>query len=341
MATFGYYKGRVAAELKEDEDPILIGNKINDAVESLFESILLVCVQQFMQGPIQSISMAPGSERTTLVSIPDPLVAPTPSQIGIANALPFPRTGYFAYTWVTESGSETNLSPLASFTINFANQVFYVPGAPLPSTSPVGAIGWNLYASYNPAGQLALQNSVPLDFTVQWQEDAAIGIITDPDSPAPPTANTTADNIFYMKVIEAQNLDLTWTRWEGASIDGLMFQRAARNLPVASTYQSYAWDILRGNQLEIRPAAGMQLNPRHFYVAKPRRIRFDNAELPFQNFAAEEFIINFAISRVNLTNREYEAHQIWEGLADKKRLQTLQAIGDSNVQRQTRITPYM
>lgn len=341
MPTFGYIKGRVLAELKENEDPTLIGNKINDGIESLWESILLINVQSFMQGPVQNVTFNSGDERQTLVTIVDPVTPLVPVAIAVANNLAQPRTRYYAFSLVTESGSETLLSPVAPLVIAVNDQVASIPAPAVPALSPVGAIGWNLYASDNPAGRMALQNSQPIDFGVSWQEDPVAGVIDDPDLPAAPASNTTADNIFYLKFFQVQNQDGTWTTWQGTDIDSLAMQRASRNLPVASTYQSYAWDILNNHQIEIRPKAGMTLNPRYFYVAKPRRLRFDNASVPFQNFAAEEFLINFAKSRTWLDKHEYDAHRIFESLADKKRLQLLQAVGDQQIKRQDRITPYM
>lgn len=339
MPNLGYMKGRVLKELKEDEDPDLIAYKISDAVEALWEAVLLVNIQSFIQGPVQNIQFNTGDLRKQIVSINNPTIAPIPATTPYNNALA-QRILYFAYTYVTQSGSETLPSPIANIAVapNFLAQV---PPPPLPALNPVGSIGWNLYASDNPNGRMALQNAQPLDYGVAWQEDPVQSIIDDPDLPASPLSNTTADNLFYIKFFEVQNVDTTWTRWEGADITSLMFQRAQRNLPVASTYESYAWDVLNNNQIEIRPQAGMQLNPQYFYVAKPYRLRFDNSPLPFVNMAVEEFLINFAVSRIKLVNEEYEAHKIWEGLADKKKLQSIEAIADQNVARQSRITPYM
>ena len=344
MSTFGQIKARILGELLENFDLTKIGNKLNDAIENLWEAILLVNVQSFMGGPT-NITFNTGDERETIISINDPTAPLVPVAVAGNNALAFPRTLYLAYTYVTESGSETNIYPLApgpftSITINLANQLASAPAPNVPALNPVGAVGWNLYASDNVGGRLALQNSTPLDFSQSWLEPVD-GILDDPDLPSPPLSNTTADNVFYIKVIEVQNQDGTWTRWDGASIDSLKFRRASRNLPVASTYESYAWDVLNNRTIEVRPQIGMQTTPRYFYVIKPRRCRFDNAQLPFQNMAAEEFLVNFSVSRIKLMTGDLDEHMLWEGLADKKKTQLLEALSDQGVTRQQSITPFM
>lgn len=341
MATFGYLKGRVITLLKESEDPDLVGGFINDASESLWEALLMANMESFMQGPVQNVTVNTGDERETLVTIADPVVSPSTNIVNQINNLVFPRTMYFKYTYVTGSGAETKASPATTLVISGANQLASVVAPQVPALNPVGSVGWNLYASDNPGGRFALQNQDPIDFSIAWQEDLANSIIDDPDLPAAPVTNTTADSIYRMSVIEVQNPDGTWTTWEGAGLDTLLFRRASRNLPVASSYQSYAYDILNGNQLEIRPQAGMVMNPRMFYIYKPPRIRFDQAQMPFANVAFEEYIINFSVSRVKLTNEEYDAHKIWESLADKKKVQLVESVNDQMVNRQRRITPFM
>jgi hypothetical protein len=337
VPTFGYLKNRVLSELKESEDLTLIGNRINDAVEALWEGVLLVNVQSFMQGPVQNIQIAGGSERATIVSINDPLVAPVVGSVA-GGALPGGNF-YFKYTYVTESGSETLPSPISA-ALGLAPNFFAQMTAPaVPALNPVGAVGYNVYASNDPNGRFAMQNQDPVGFSVNWTQTVAI--VDDPDGPAAPLSNTTADNIYYIKALQQQNPDGTWTTWQGAEIDGLAFARGSRNLPVASTYQNYAWDVLHNNQLEIRPQAGVTLNPRYFYVVKPRRCRFDQAELPFANFAAEEFMVNYAMSRIKLGNEELEAHARWELLADKRKMSIMESLSDQNVARQQRVVPFM
>ncbi len=365
-------RGQLIRYIKDDEDLLLCRDAINDAIDSLWLSCILVSLGQFMGGPIQpaSLQLAQGSERATIVSIPDP------AQLTVANwgtsstplgpnQLP-PRTELFAITYVTESGSETlpdfqGVSGPATgsgtpLTVNLAaGQLSNItppsfPNIPFPAYAPAAnPIGWNLYASgLNSAGVpdpngWVKQNDVPIPFNqiwfeqpngllVQGQSDAEVGL---------PQYNSTADNIFYIRVLEVQNPDSTWTRWMAGNLDGLLFDRMVKSIAPQTTYQRYAYDFINGNTLEIRPFLGQGLSPRMFFVVKPRRLLYGNSPLPFTNIVYNEFIKMFAAAQICMSNHEYTAADQCTNAAEKSRTRILEGLNTQATTKQKSITPYM
>lgn len=338
--TLGTMRASVLQWYKGDDDPTLINDMISDAVESLWDSVLLVNLGQIMGGPIQNITFSAGNERQEIVSITDPTVAPTINTVVLGALLQ--RTLVFGYTFVTESGSETKLSPTSSQVVP-VNSVAKVLPPVFPGTpAAIGSvpIGWNVYGA-DVIGRLAKQNPVPLDFAQFYQEPTSTGVIDEPNQPSPPQTNTTADDIFYIRLLEVQNQDSTWTRWQGADLESLLMKRMSRAIAPSSTYYPYAWDFVNGNRIEIRPAAGQALNPRFFYTRKPRRLRFDAAAIPFTNISATEFIRLYALASLHLTNRDYSSHNVWNGKAERKRMDILKGLNTQQRVKQTRITPFL
>lgn len=330
--TLGSLKAMITRYHKENENEDLLTDAANDAVEALWRNVLLVALGQFMSGPVTNLTIAAGSERQTIVSIPDPTVALTTGFIN--NTSPIPRVIDIAYTLVTESGSETLLSPVASFNV--------LAGSGIQSGQPAfaaGALGWNMYACLHD-GRMARQNAEPIPFSQSYFEPADTGITDAPDAPSPPTTNGTADNIFYIRVMQVQNSDGTWTTWQAGEIDGLLMARATRSIASASSYQGYAYDIFNGSTVEIRPAAGQTLNPRFFYVVKPRRMLFNNALLPFSNFSYIEYLKMYADAALDLSNHEYTGYGIKSKKAAGILQEVLQGLNTQATTKQKTITPY-
>lgn len=247
----------------------------------------------------------------------------------------FNRQVVAGYTFVTESGSETLMSPTA--TIGLVAGTAGVLAAP---AFVENAIGWNVYAG-DKSSRMALQNAVPIDFNSSWTEPDG-GVIDEPGLPSPPTANGTADDVVSIKTIQVQNPDGRWQTWEGAALESLTMKRLGHSLAVNSTYQNHCFDLINGDTLEIRPPMGQTTIPRMFYVKKARRLRYDSSILPFQNFSgAIETIGDYAMSKLKLSLEEFAAAESWAqsaaaGMSDL----TVQA-NEQNVTRIKRITPYM
>jgi hypothetical protein len=330
--TLASMKAMITRYHKEQEEGDLLTDAVNDAVESLWRSILLVSLGQFMQGPVTNLQIAAGAERAKIVSIADPTVAPITTET--AGGTLASRTIDFTYTLVTESGSETLPSPIGSITttLNFLAQCS-------PPAYVSGAIGWNVYACLHD-GRPAKQNDSPLLFSTTYQEPEDTGIIDAPNLPSPPNENGTADNIFYIRLMQVQNPDGTYTTWQAGNIDDLLLLRASRSIAAASTYQSYAYDVLNGSQLEVRPAAGQTLTPRYFFVVKPRRMLYDNATLPFTNISATEFLKMYSDAKLDLSNHEYTGYNLKSSAAERIRLEIVQGLNTQATAKQRTITPY-
>lgn len=348
METLFTMRGQLLRYMRDDEDPALCNDALNDAVDSLWLSVLLVSLGQFLGGPVSnSLQLAPGDERATIVTIPDPpaLVNGNFSQQAqLAGPTPLPiRKEIFTATYVTESGSETNYGIPLTVDVGLG-QLSVIAPPTFPNIPTGNPVGWNLYGSGNPIGVapdpngLFRQNELPIRFDQTFIEaDAGL----TPQGDLPPTANGTADNIFYIRVIEVQQQDQTWKRWVAGDLDGLLMDRAVKQIASTSIAQCYAYDVVRGSTVEIRPAAGTALNPRFFWVAKPRRLRFDNSPFPFQNLAYSEFIKSYAAAQLKRSSHEYTAANLESSNAERVRIQILEGLNTQATTKQKNITPFM
>jgi hypothetical protein len=355
--TLGSLRAEILLWLRGDladlDSPPLVNAAINDSIESIWMSMMRVSLSRFfgLDSPV-TFSLPTGAERVQLVSIADPAIAPVLGQVpggGLAQ-----KTVLVGYTYVTESGSETQLSPTATLLVN-ANNLGQV-------TAPAaiqGAFGWNCYVSVsNTPGLMALQNQQPLPFNALYQEpqqgwqdypadqqqppqvQAATG--PTPAGSPPPSENSTADNISWITHMEVRTSDTLLRSWNQYDIDSELMRRYGRELSSASEYQTYVWDLINGNRLEIRPSAGMPFNPRYFYIAKPRRLRYDQAEVPYVSIAGvHEFLKNKTLADLKLGLDEYLSSQGWDGKAQQTELKILQSLSQEDWKRNTRVTPHL
>lgn len=306
-----------------------VNGAINDGVEALWEVLILAAVQIMMGGPV-TIALAAGDEGRILVSIADPTVAPTLSDVVLGSLASHAVVA--GYTLVTESGSETLLSPTSTRTVAI-NNVLSIAAPAFVS----GAIGWNAYVGTS--GRMAKQNAEPIPFGTAWQE-AETGSLDDPQFPSPPQENSTGDNIFYIRHLEFQTSSGMYKSYNAGDLDSDFMRSFAGSIAATSEYQNYAWDLINQRQLEIRPAVGQAFSPRYFYVMKPRRMRFDNAPLPFPTIPSTEFIRNYALSLIFLSLHEYDASQAWDTKADKALIKAVRAVTAMHRNRNDRVTPF-
>lgn len=307
-----------------------IRGAINDGIESLFQTLIRASLSVMMGGPV-TLSIASAAERTTIVSITDPTTAPAVADV-VSGALA-QHTVIAAYTLVTDSGTETLISQKTTHVVP-VNNVGKI-------TSPVfvaGAIGWNCYCG-DGTTRLAKQNDEPIEFGTDFQEPDT-GIVDDPGLPSIPKENTTGDNIFYIRHMEVLTASNVLKSWDQGDIDSDMFRRAGMSIASNSEYQNYAFDLINQRQLEVRPALGATMSARYFYIVKPRRLRFDNAPLPFPTVPSTEFLRNFALSAIFLSIREYKAAEAWDAKAEKARSRCELAVTAMNRTKNQRVTPY-
>ena len=357
MDTLGSIRAEVLGWLRGDyaldTDLPLVNASINDATEDIWNAMMPVALARFfgLDSPV-TFTLPSGAERVQLVSIADPTAPPVVA--GVAGGALGGRTYLVAYTYVTESGSETLPSPTTSQAIG-ANNLGQVT-----APAPVGnAIGWNCYVSVsNNAALMGLQNQQPLPFGVPFNE-TPVGFVdypgaqqqpgavqsssqATPASTIVPSENTTADNISWLVHMEVRTSDTLLRSWNQYDIDSELFRRYGRQLSSASEYQTYVWDVINGNRLEIRPAAGQQFTPRYFYIAKPRRLRYDQATIPYTNISGvHEYIVNKAISRLKLGVEEYAANQAWAGEAAQVKAGIIQALTQELWNKNMRIAPHL
>jgi hypothetical protein len=345
--------GWLRGDYATDNDKPLVNSSINDAVEDIWNSMIQVQLARFfgLDSPV-TFTLASGLERVQLVLIPDPTIAPT--GVTVAGGALGARTYALAYTFVTESGAETLPSPIQNLAIG-ANNLAQVP-APIPVAN---AIGWNLYASVsNTTALLGLQNQQPLPFGVPFTEPP-VGFVDYPGAqqqpgvvqgasvatPAAqgvPSENTTADNIAWITHMEVRTSDTLLRAWNQYDIDSELFRRYGRELSSASEYQTYVWDLINGNRLEVRPSAGQQFTPRYFYIARPRRLRYDQGGIPYTQISGvHEFIVDSALAKCKLGVDEYLASQAWDAKAAAIRAQIIAGLTQELWAKNTRITPHL
>lgn len=257
-----------------DEDTI-VNAAINDSIEDIWIAMMQAHLAKFFgsDSPV-SFTLPQNSERYTIVSIADPIVAPVVVQVAggaLADAIQF----MVGYTLVTESGSETNLSPTTLTAARIANNLFQVNSP----ANPGNAFGYNVYVG--PAGQLALQNQQPIPFGTSYTEPPTEWQGYPINETTPPIANTTADNLSWIQHLEIRTSDTLLRAWNQVDIDSEVMRRMARTLSTASEYQTYVWELDNNGVLEFRPMTGLNFQPRYWYVAKPRRLRYDQAPIPY------------------------------------------------------------
>jgi hypothetical protein len=357
MDTLGSLRTEVLGWLRGDysgpTDQPLVNAAINDYIEEIWMSMMPVQLARFfgLDSPV-TFNLPAGEERVQLVSIPDPTVAPVVAPI--AGGQMGVRTYLVVYTYVTESGSETLPSPSTSAVIGL-NQVAQVT-APLPVAQ---AIGWNCYASVtDQPALLGLQNQQPLPFGIVFVEPTTgwvdypgaqqqPGAVQAPSSATPasvgvPSENTTADNVSWIVQMEVRTSDTLLRSWNQYDVSSELFKRYGRELSSASEYQSYVFDLINGNRLEIRPSAGLAFAPRYFYVAKPRRLRYDKAKIPYGEIAGTHaFIVEKTVAKLKLGVDEYLASQAWDQRSEGTRQHIITALTQELWNKNTRIAPHL
>jgi hypothetical protein len=340
-------------DLSTVDDQPIVNAAINDAIEDIWASMMPFQLARFfgLDAPV-TFTLPSGAERVQLVSIPDPTVAPTVGSF--AGGTLTARTYLVSYTYVTESGTETLPSPTTSQAIGL-NSLAQITNP----AAVANAIGWNCYVSVsNTAGLMGLQNQNPLPFGAVFRESSA-GFVDYPSAqqqpgaiqaasqatPAaqtPPNENSTADNISWILHMEVRTSDTLLRTWHQYDIDSELMTRYGRQLSSASEYQSYVWDIINGNRLEVRPSAGQAFTPRYFYIAKPRRLRYDQARVPYTEISGvHEFVVAKAVAKLKLALDEYLGHQAWSGDAAAKKQVIIDALRTEDWGKDLRIAPHL
>jgi hypothetical protein len=322
-----------------DEDT-LVNAAINDALESIWQAMMQCHLAKFFgaDSPV-SFTLPQNTERFRIVVIADPTVAPTVNQVAggaLNDAIQFT----VGYTFVTESGSETLLSPTTLTAARNNNNVFQV----VSPANPGNAFGYNVYAGL--AGQLALQNQQPIPFGTNYTEPVTEWQGYPNNQQTPPLINNTADNLSWIEHLEVRTSDTLLRSWNQVDIDSEVMRRMARTLSTASEYQTYVWELtsdgLGNSTLEFRPQTGSNFSPRYWYVAKPRRLRYDQAQIPYVNIVGvHKFLKVQAKSDLYLGVNEFMNSQGWEQKADKEKLAIQMALMMETWSKNMRVVPHL
>lgn len=330
VGTFGEMSARVSRWAREKLDPDVVNDAINDACESLWMAASLATLSRFISSPTPIMVPAQSTEYN-VVSIADPTLI-LQSGLTPGGGLPA-RQVTFAYSYATDSGSQTKLSPAIVVAAPAAQLSVLIAPAPLQN-----AIGWNLFAG--PAGRLIQQNIEPLPFGVNWVEPMA-GVGVSPNGPWPPVFNTTADNIVRIARLDATNQSNTKTPWQQADIASTVFSSAMARLPVVSSFSSRAYDLVDCRVIEIQPAGDYNIDLTAFYVVRPRRMRFTASRLPFASIAgAQVYIFRQALSDVLLSLYEDEASESWAKRAGESKMEVCLAVANESWGKNNRVRPF-
>jgi|SRR5215471_562681 len=328
--TLGTLKAEIRDWLDEDLPDARMNNAVNDGIESLWSTLMHASVSIFMGGPLV---LHFNNASNLVISVLDPVAAPTISNVASADTGKAAHLVRVAYTYITESGSETLASPVASFTTNTgALAAIHVP------TQISGVFGWNCYVSNEAFGLLVLANDQPLGWDSYFYEPES-GFDHDPNGPYPPDENTTGDDIAYIRHMEAQMPDEGFKAYDQVELHSLAMRRMGRAIATSNVYQNYAFDLINQRQVEIRPVPKLQIDARVFYIKRPRRLKFDSAPLPFLTFPSVGFLRDFALSKLSLSIREYETAKGWLELAEQERTRTTAAVLQISSPKNEFITP--
>src|SRR5262245_42431554 len=113
MDTFGTLKAEIEDWLDEDLPESRTTFAVNDAIESLWTSLMRISVSIFISG---SVDVTFNSASNLLITVRDPTTSLTVSDVPSSDSGKAAHTVRVGYTYVTESGSETLLSPITSHT---------------------------------------------------------------------------------------------------------------------------------------------------------------------------------------------------------------------------------
>ena len=309
---------------------------IGDAIESIWMSAMLATLSKFTKGPVTQIVT---SQTTIITSVSDPASAPS-IFASAANTLGL-RTVRASYCLVTESGSTTKLSPLASLAVVDQGVLVQSPINPSTQDVPEGVVGWYPFAGLNPDGSdQGQQSPVPLQFNQSWIEPPS-GLQQAPYSPSAPSQNTTGDNIFAIDRIDVMNEDMTWTNWLQANIGGTWWTEFQHKIATTTTWMPFVYDLIDNRQLEVRPAPADSLSAVYFYIHKPRRPRFPNSRIPFTSFACQSFLYMYCMGRLLRSLYEFEASDRWLKDAEGERMRIVLQIAQGNWNKDTTVRPFM
>lgn len=368
--TFGEMKTEVTNWLREPYDATLISDAVNDAIGDLWQNLLQANLNEFVGGPVSNITFASGDERQRIISITDPTATDTAAwnaTSGSAGGSQPARNVKVAFTYCTESGSETLACPPKSFAVSSGVLILAScppfwdkspDGGTTPSPAQQGAIGWCMYVAvenpytsgvYTPfVKQTGLGGNYIFPFTGVGGGASYVEPLTgcndfsNTGNPVlSPSENDTGDDIAYIKYFQVQLPNGTWKRWVPADLESVLMKQAESSIAASSPYQNYVWDMVNNRQIEVRPTiAGGPVTPRYFAVKRPRRYAYDGAKLPFASFDATPYLRYRSMELLKLSQEEVILSSAWRGQANAEVNDVKIMANSQNKNKATTITPF-
>lgn len=313
-----------------------VADYLNDAIESIWMTMLLATLSRFSKGPVQQVFGA-GQTSFNLVTVPDPTTPLAVTNVPTSGTQP-PSLIYYAYCLVTDSGSTTKLSPIVSSGVFFHNTIRLSSPA-ITSAMAQDVVGWYLFAGLNADGSDLGQQTPLLAIGTPWTVPM-VAISPAPNSPYPPTENTTADNIFNIVRLDVQNTDTTWTNWIQTNLNSSVFTDFQKKVSSTTTWLPFVYDFISDRQVEVRPALGTTMTGTFFFTVRPRRLRFALSRMPYPQFALTGFLHDYVISKFTLGIYEYDAADRWNDRAEKERQRVKEQVGQTNFNQNTTVRPF-
>lgn len=327
--TMGSMASRVTRWARENVDTDVVSDAINDAIESLWMAASLATMSKFVGSPVSQLIPA-NTKELVLASIPDPTVYPQTGQMG-GGALPA-RQYTISFAYVTTSGTHTQESPALQVNVD-ANTLLTVT----PPVAVADAFGYVVFG--NNSDERFLLTPEPLPFNATYIEPL-VGLAQE-SGIRPFITNTTGDNIFSIARLDVLNTDgTTMTPWLQSSVNSSAFTQFQNSFPTTATYQQYAYDLIGGNRVEIRPITGTDLTATFFHIIRPRRLAFPEAPLPFTSFASQPYIFRQALSDVLLSLYEDDAAAGWQKKADASKMEVTMSILNESFNQNTTVRAY-
>lgn len=321
--------------LRENINDDFVLEALSDSYISLWETLLLLNLGELIGGPATA-TFSNASDHVDVATIPDPLAAPTLTQVaGVTGPVNIEAT----YTFITDSGTETLESPVVALNVTSADGAF-VFNLPAGMQVPQFATGWNVYARKTATDATRVrQNQAALSFQSRTLP-LTVTTVETPDEEAefPPSKNTTADDIWYIKTLSVQTPagERHWSETEVGS--ALWTKFASSQQGSASLFQPYVF-AFDGSRIDVRPLTGMGFDARYFYVRRPHAFRTLATNIALNHPAAPVFMKYSAISLICLSTHEYQASSAWDAKAEKERLLIMQSGLQQNTQKSRSVIP--
>jgi hypothetical protein len=306
----------------------IVEDAVNDAYEELWMASILATLGRFTQG---AVPLTIATAKVQLISVQDPTANPT--YVAVAGGALPARTYWVSIAYVTESGTTTLTAPAVQLSIPLNNLLQCPVQPPYPA-----AFAFMIYAGET-LGTMVNQTPNGVQFNQSWTEPTT-GINTGDGQP-PPVMNTSGDNIFAISSLQVQNQDGTYNRWEAADVSSSFIQQQQLALPTGSSYQRQAYDLLGGGSLQIFPGPGASFPANYWYIAKPRRMMFYAAPLPFNDMPNQSFIRQRSLADTLGHLSEFQGMGTWQGKADKQLAAITKALTVGNRQQNNRVRPYI